>query len=95
MIRTYFRRKRQFLGIRSHPSFVKAITVAFETSAASLEGLLRSGAGEGKDTLEKWKSFKILFSEFDCSKEFLYNCPTCSLIRSDQIFNNPSSDPLV
>ena len=49
MIRTYFRRKRQFLGIRSHPSFVKAITVAFETSAASLEGLLRSGAGEGKD----------------------------------------------
>ena len=53
MIRTYFRRKRQFLGIRSHPSFVKAITVAFETSAASLEGLLRSGAGEGKDTWGK------------------------------------------
>ena len=57
MIRTYFRRKRQFLGIRSHPSFVKAITVAFETSAASLEGLLRSGAGEGKDTWGKMEKF--------------------------------------
>ena len=61
MIRTYFRRKRQFLGIRSHPSFVKAITVAFETSAASLEGLLRSGAGEGKDTWENGKVLKYYF----------------------------------
>ena len=40
------RRKRKFLGIRSHPSFVKAITIAFETSASSMEGLLRSGEGE-------------------------------------------------
>ena len=39
------RRQRRFLGIRSHPSFVKAISVAFETSAASLEGLIRSGEG--------------------------------------------------
>ena len=45
MMNDFFRRKRKFLGIRSHPSFVKAITVAFETSAVSLEGLLRSGEG--------------------------------------------------
>ena len=73
MIRTYFRRKRQFLGIRSHPSFVKAITVAFETSAASLEGLLRSGAGKGKDTWEKWKSFWLVaFQQSLCVGEKAY-----------------------
>merc|ERR1719270_2302254 len=47
------RRQRRFLGIRSHPSFVKAISVAFETSAASLEGLIRSGEdGDGNDGLK-------------------------------------------
>ena len=46
MNQIFVRRQRRFLGIRSHPDFVEAITIAFETSAASLEGLLRSGEGK-------------------------------------------------
>ena len=75
----YCRRQRQFSGIRSHPSFVEAITVAFQSSADSLQGLLRSGEeGEWRPAL--LLSFSPSASE-EAREKIQLNCTTCSLIR--------------
>ena len=63
------RRQREFHGIRAHPSFVNAITVAFESSAASLQGLLRTVEEEEEE------------DERERERKYQYNCSTCSLIR--------------
>ena len=57
---------------------MKAISVAFETSAASLEGLLRSGEGW---TMVSYLKFSLWFLDGDRTEGLKFNCPTCSLIK--------------
>ena len=47
---------------------MNAITVAFESSAASLQGLLRTVEEEEEEERER-------------ERKYQYNCSTCSLIR--------------
>ena len=90
----FFRRQRRFLGIRSHPDFVEAITIAFETSAASLEGLLRSGEGKLNIKSDLFSTLPTRICSEQCdSKKISYNCPTCSLIREGSYMKCGNSCP--